>query len=605
MSQIDLAPIGNCGVASLVDSKGRHVWFCFPRLDGDPVFNSLVNGNDPDGGFMDLQVEGLTSSEQHYLPNTAVLVTTLTTAAGERLRIIDFAPRFRQFGRSFRPPMLVRRIEPLSGQPRITLRLRPTFEYGAAHPEVSIGSNHVRYIGADAVLRVTADVGPTYILDETPFLLTRPINLFIGSDESVLDEPDGLAKRFLHETTGFWTDWCRKLAIPFEWQEAVIRAAITLKLCSYEETGAIVAALTTSIPEAPGTGRNWDYRYCWLRDSYFTVNALNRLGATRTMEHYVRFLLDTVVSERASMLHPVYPINSRTGMDEHAAPALSGFSGMGPVRIGNGAAGQRQNDVYGSVVLSSAQIFCDARIPAIGGENLYKRLRPLGEMSLEHALKPDAGLWEFRNRTAVFTYSAAMGWAGAHRLAMIARVVGNEGDAVRLCERAKLLQAEILKRAATKDGWLSGVLDLEVADASVLLLPQLGLLPANDERFLRTMEVVKTRLVRNGFVMRYDEADDFGLPETAFLVCTFWYIDALAATGKAEEARELFDNLLTRRNHVGLLSEDIDPQTGALWGNFPQTYSMVGLALSAHRLSRSWEEGLWQGPPSPGSPRPC
>ena len=593
MSKLNLAPIGNCAVASLIDENARHVWFCFPRLDGDPVFNALVNGDNPAKGFMDVVVEGRKSSRQFYIRNTAVLETIVSTEAGEQLRILDFAPRYRQFGRSFRPPMLVRRIEPISGQPRITLRLRPTFDYGAAAPQVSIGSNHIRFIGTDTVLRVTADIGPTYILNESPFLLVRPINLFIGSDESVLEEPDGLAKRFLHETTSYWTGWARELAIPFEWQEAVIRSAITLKLCSYEETGAIVAALTTSIPEAPNTVRNWDYRYCWLRDSYFTVHALNRLGATQTMEHYVRFLLDTVVREGASTLDPLYPIQSRTDLKEYEAPALAGFRGMGPVRVGNAAAKQQQNDVYGSIVLSSAQIFYDSRIPSIGGESLYRRLSPLGEAALKNALLPDAGLWEYRGRTSVFTYSAAMCWAAAHRLSMIAQTVGAADEAVRWHEKAKALQEEILQRATTRDGWLSGALDTEVMDASVLLLPRLGLLPATDERYERTLKVVESRLLKNGFLKRYNEADDFGMPETAFIVCTFWYIDALVAVGRKDEARELFVNLLTCRNNAGLLSEDIDTSTGELWGNFPQTYSLVGLTLSAHRLSRTWEQGLW------------
>ncbi|MDE2110533.1 MAG: glycoside hydrolase family 15 protein [Alphaproteobacteria bacterium] len=593
MHQFDLAPIGNCAVASLVDACARHVWFCFPRLDADPVFNALINGNDPAAGFMDVVVEGFKTSNQSYLRNTAILETILRTENGEALRVIDFAPRFRQFGRSFRPPMLVRRIEPAGGQPRITLRLRPTFGYGKAAPQISIGSNHARFIGSDLVMRVTADVGPTYILNETPFLLDRPVNLFIGSDESVLEDPDGLAKRFLHDTTAYWADWARQLAIPFDWQEAVIRAAITLKLCSYEETGAIVAALTTSIPEAPNTERNWDYRYCWLRDSYFTVNALNRLGVTRTMEHYVRFLLDTVVNEQARELHPVYPIISRTELKEYEAEALAGFYGMGPVRVGNAAAKQRQNDVYGSVVLSSAQIFWDSRIPSIGGVNLYRRLSPLGETALQNALAPDAGVWEYRNRTGVFTYSATMCWAAAHRLAMIAQKVGAADEASRWGKKSKTLQREILQRAVTREGWISGALDAEIADASVLLLPQLGLLPATDERFQRTLKIVESRLLRNGFLLRYDEADDFGSPKTAFLVCTFWYIDALVASGRQDEARELFTNLLARRNSAGLLSEDIDPKTGELWGNFPQTYSLVGLTLSAHRLSRTWEQGLW------------
>jgi GH15 family glucan-1,4-alpha-glucosidase len=593
MPHLNLSPIGNCAIASLIDTDGRHVWFCFPRLDGDPVFNALVNGTDPKGGFMDVVVEGKRCSRQTYSPNTAVLETLIETEAGEELRIIDFAPRFRQYGRNFRPPMLVRRIEPVKGQARITVRIRPRFDYGSAAPQISLGSNHVRYIGAGKVLRVTADIGPSYITEEMQFLLSRPVNLFIGSDETVLESPDSWAKRSLHETLAYWTEWSRKLAIPFEWQEAVIRSAITLKLCSYEETGGIVAALTTSIPEAEGTERNWDYRFCWLRDAYFTVNALNKLDATATMENYVRFLLDAVVREKSSVLHPVYPIGSNSSLDEREMPALAGYRGMGPVRVGNAAASQRQNDVYGSVVLSAAQIFWDTRIPALGGVDLYRRLSPLGEMALQSALVPDAGLWEYRNRSDVFTYSATMCWTAVSRLGMIAAKVGDAAQAAYWKSGADRLRATILQRAVTREGWISGALDSEFADASVLLLPRLGLLAANDECFLRTLKQIEKRLLRNGFLLRYNEADDFGLPKTAFLVCTFWYIDALYAVGRAEEARELFVNLLERRNAAGLLSEDMDSATGELWGNYPQTYSLVGLTLSAHRLSRSWEQGLW------------
>ena len=592
MSHLDLAPIGNCAVASLVDGRARHVWFGFPRLDSDPVFNSLVNGDDPPAGFMDIVVDGYESSRQSYIRNTAILETILRTKTGEELRVIDFAPRFRRFGRSFRPPQLVRRIEPMTGQPRITLRLRPTFDYGATVPETSIGSNHARFIGTDSVLRVTADIGPSYILNESPFLLDRPVSLFIGSDESLGQDPDGLAKQFLHETTEYWAHWTRQLAIPFEWQEAVIRAAITLKLCTYEETGAVVAALTTSAPEAPNTARNWDYRFCWLRDAYFTVNALNRLGVTETMEHFVRFLLDSAANEPAR-LQPLYPIIFGTDLHEIEAVALAGFRGMGPVRVGNAAASQRQNDVYGSVILSAAQLFWDQRLSSVAGLDLYRRLWPIGEAALENALTPDAGVWEYRTRSRIHTYSAAMCWAAVHRMAMIAERIGQFEDAVQWEAKAQNLREEILRRAVTADGWVSGAFEAEVADASVLLLPQIGLLSATDERFLRTLQVVEQRLLKNGFLLRYNEADDFGVPETAFVVCTFWYIDALSAAGRQDEARELFTNLLARRNNAGLLSEDIDPLTGELWGNFPQTYSLVGLILSAHRLSRSWEQGLW------------
>jgi GH15 family glucan-1,4-alpha-glucosidase len=594
MTQLDLAPIGNCAVSSLIDGGGRHVWFCFPRLDGDPVFNALVNGDNPKTGFMDLVVENLASTTQAYLRNTAVLETCMQTTAGEKLRILDFAPRFQMYERNFRPPVIVRRIEPVSGNPRIKIRLRPGFDYGAAAPVISLGSNHVRYVGDDEVLRVTADIGPSYIVNEQAFLLDRAVNLFIGTDESLSQSPDGLGKHFLHETERYWTDWVRKLAVPFEWQDAVIRAAITLKLCNYEETGAIVAALTTSVPEAPNTARNWDYRYCWLRDAYFTVNALNRLGSTRTMEHFVRFMLDTVVNEGAD-LNPLYPIVSSTPVSECKADALAGFRGMGPVRIGNAAASQRQNDVFGSVILSAAQLFWDSRVNFVGGRDLYRRLRPVGQAAVKRALLPDSGVWEFRGRTRVHTYSVAMCWAAANCMAIIARRVGADADVAVWQDHAQTIRREILKRAVTAEGWISGAFDEEMVDASTLLLPQLGLLQPTDPLFLKTLAVTEKRLLRNGFMLRYDEPDDFGLPETAFLICTFWYIDSLAAVGRTDEARAMFENMLGHRNAVGLLSEDLHPQTKELWGNFPQAYSLVGLIITAFRLSRTWEDGLWHG----------
>jgi GH15 family glucan-1,4-alpha-glucosidase len=593
MSQLDLAPIGNCAIASLIDEKARHCWFCFPRLDGDPLFNALVNGEDPKAGFMDIAVQGLAHTEQSYLRNTAILETRMETEAGEKLRILDFAPRFQMYERNFRPPMIVRRIEPLSGHPRITLRIRPTFEYGGAPPQVSLGSNHLRFVGDNDVLRVTADIGPSYILNEQPFLLDRPVSLFIGADESLSQSPDSLAKHFLHETTHYWTDWSRKLAIPFEWQDAVIRAAITLKLCNYEETGAIVAALTTSIPEAPNTARNWDYRFCWLRDAYFTVNALNKLGSTRTMEHFVRFMLNTVVNEDAKNLNPLYPIVSSTSLAEHNAEALRGFHGMGPVRVGNAAATQNQNDVFGSVILSAAQLFWDSRVNLSGGRDLYNRLRPVGLAAIERALLPDSGVWEFRGKSRIHTYSVAMCWAAAHRMEFIADHVGAKEDVAMWNKEAVRIRDEILKRAVTKEGWVSGAFDEEMVDASTLLLTQIGLLNPQSDLFRKTLEVTEKRLLRNGFMLRYDEPDDFGLPETAFLICTFWYIDALAAVGRGAEARKLFEHMLEHRNAVGLLSEDIHPQTRQLWGNFPQAYSLVGLILSAFRLSHTWEQGLW------------
>lgn len=594
MSTLDLAPIGNCAIASLVDAGGRHVWFCFPRLDGDPVFNALVNGDEPARGFMDVQVPGGRTVRQDYLNNTAVLETEFADLSGGRFRVLDFAPRFFRFGRTFRPPLLVRRFEPLAGRPRLSVRIRPSFDYGAVQPQISVGSNHLRFIGPRFALRVTTDMPISYLTDEADFALDRPVTLLLGSDDSVPDSPNSISESFLSETISYWRGWVRGLAIPFDWQTEVIRAAIALKLCSFEDTGAIVAALTSSVPEAQASGRNWDYRFCWLRDAYFTVNALNRLGATHTMEDFIRFVTDATLRDGTRQISPLYPIAPGTSVVEHEAAALAGYRGTRPVRVGNAAATQRQNDTYGSIVLTAAQAFWDSRLTIFGDRALYQQLCAIGAEAQQVALEPDAGLWEYRGRKHVHTYSAAMCWAALHRLGRIADRLGLGIEASAWLSQATALRDEILRRATTREGVLSGVLDGDVADASSLLLPAIGLMPRTDERVARTLAAVEKRLMRNGFVMRYVDADDFGAPETAFLVCTLWYAEALADLGRRTEATELFKRVLACRNPIGLLSEDVDPQTGALWGNFPQTYSQVGIIHTAAKLSRSWEEGVWR-----------
>jgi GH15 family glucan-1,4-alpha-glucosidase len=457
-----------------------------------------------------------------------------------------------------------------------------------------LGSNHARYVGDDLVLRITTDMPVSYVLHETPFALDRPINIFLGPDETLQDSPDSVARVFLAETISYWQDWVRDLNVPFDWQQAVIRAAITLKLCSYDDTGGIVAALTTSIPEAAGTARNWDYRFCWLRDAFFTVTALNRLSATRTMEAFVRFVLDSMQRDQHASFFPLLAVAPGMDTTERIAASLPGYRAIGPVRIGNAAVHQRQNDVYGSIVLTAAQMFWDERLPLQGDVSLYRQLTAVGHAAAAAALQPDAGLWEYRTRSRVHTFSAAMCWAALHRLGHIARHIGLEDEAKKWLAEAEKLHQTILERATVRgEGWLSGVLDEPVIDASVLVLPEIGFISSHDDRFLRSLAMAEKRLVRNGFVMRYDEADDFGVPENAFLLCTFWYIDALARVGRRKEARELFENTLSCCNHVGMLSEHVAPGSRELWGNFPQTYSQVGLILSAARVSRTWEEGLW------------
>jgi GH15 family glucan-1,4-alpha-glucosidase len=588
---LDLAVVGNGRIAALVDARARLVWWCFPRFDSDPVFSRLIAG-DEEKGFCDVVLDRQVRNESRYDRNTATVVTLLTSDDGAQIRITDFAPRLRNFERLLRPPQLMRIIEPVRGLPRITIRVRPTQFYGNPVKRQVTGSSHITY-GEPPLVRLTTDAPLSYIQKETGFVLTRTLNLVFGPDEPFMGDITSTVRDFLERTNSYWREWVRRLSIAYEWQEASIRAAITLKLTSFEETGGIVAALTTSLPEAPHSGRNWDYRYCWLRDAYFVVKALNAIGATRAMEQYIAYILS--IAGNSDTLAPCYGIVPSDDLTEWIAPDLKGFEGHGPVRIGNAAVSQVQHDAYGSVILAATPMFFDRRLPTPGDESLFLLLEKLARKCEELALEPDAGIWEFRGRKRIHTHSGAMCWAGLSRTAAIAARLGLEDRARHWHQLSDEIGEALLKRVWNeKRQAFAAAEGIDDMDASVLLLPELGLIDAQDPRFASTVAAIESDLVRGTHVMRYAAEDDFGLPETEFLVCRFWLVDALAALGRREEARARFEDALALRNCYGLLAEDIHPQTGALWGNFPQTYSMAGVILSAMRLSQSWEDRYWR-----------
>ncbi len=594
MADLNLAVVGNCQIAALIDAKGGLVWGCFPRFDGDPAFCSLLSGkDDPDGGFFDVQLAGFTRAEQRYVPNTAIVNTVLHDGNGGTVKIVDFAPRFKQHGRIFRPMVLVRMIVPLAGNPRVRIRLRPLGDYGALKPTSTHGSNHIRYVLPDVTLRLTTDASVTALLEEREFVLDHPVSLVLGPDETLMGNPSSIAHHFLNETENYWEEWTHSLSIPFEWQDAVIRAAITLKLCTFEDTGAVIAGITTSIPEAPDTGRNWDYRYCWLRDAYFVVHALNRLGATTTMEQYLRYIVNLATEDAGKDLQPVYSISGEARLPERTVETLAGYRGMGPVRVGNQAYEQQQNDVYGSVVLAATRLFFDRRYESRGDLTTFHRLERLGERAAQLYNMPDAGLWEFRGHRRVHTFSSVMCWAACDRLGRIAAHFKADDRARYWDGIAKTIHAEIDQRAWSEElGYFRESFERDEIDASALLLHNLHFLTPDDPRFASTVHAIGKSLAQGQHLRRYAYRDDFGRPDNAFNICTFWYIDALAAMGREDEARDIFEHMLACRNPLGLLSEDIDPVTNELWGNFPQTYSMVGIINSAMRLSRSWEDAL-------------
>lgn len=591
---LELWPIGNCQVSALVDRDGAVVWACVPRVDGDPVFCSLLNGDNRDTGIWRFELVGQVWATQEYIRNTPILVTRLEAEDGSAVEVLDFCPRYEGKGRMYRPVAISRIVRPVAGSPRIRVVLRPMRDYGAALAETTHGSNHIRYLIGPQALRLSTDAPVGYVLEQRVFRLEQDMHFFLGPDEPFDGNLREEVRRMEQATRNYWQRWVRGLATPFQWQHEVIRCAITLKLCQHEETGAIVAALTTSIPEAPYSERNWDYRYCWIRDSYYTVQALNRLGALDVLEKYLAYLRNIVDGAKGGQIQPLYSVMGVAELSEATAPALAGYRGMGPVRVGNAAYKQVQHDCYGQIVLPTVQAFIDQRLLRIADSRDFESLEQVGEMAWAMHDQPDAGLWEFRTRQEVHTYSAVMSWAACDRLAMAADWLGKTDRAGLWRERADAIRARIEQDAWVENGPEGGhygaSFESDYLDASLLQMVELRFLSPDNPRFLSTFAAVERQLRRGDFMLRYAAEDDFGAPETAFNVCTFWLIEALHMAGRGDEARRLFETMLSHTTRSGLLSEDLDYNNGELWGNFPQTYSLVGVINCAGLLSKPWSD---------------
>ena len=588
---LDLAPVGNCSISSLIDRQGRHVWSCAPRVDGDPVFSALMDGDDPQHGFWSIELEGQKHVEQAYVRNTPVLRTVLTAEDGAALEIIDFAPRHAKHSRTYRPIALARIIRPLHGVPRITIRLRPARDWGARRAPTTSGSNHIRYQCTDLTFRLTTDCPVSHVLDERTFRVERTLSFFFGPDEGYDQEVGAGVAAARERTEDYWKQWVRTLYLPLDWQEAVIRAAITLKLCAHEETGAIVAALTTSVPEFPESGRNWDYRFCWIRDAYYTVRVLTRLGAIDILENYLAYLRNLVDNAAGGHVQPVYGVGLEGAITERTVDTVAGYHGMKPVRVGNQAHEHLQHDVYGQIVLPLVQSFYDQRLLRPGSVEDFHALEKVGERAFAVHDQTDAGLWEFRTIARVHTYSSMMCWAACDRLAKAADQLRLHDRAEVWRERAGIIRARIEEEAfVPEEGRFAASFGGTELDASLLQMVELGFLDPMDPRQVATFEAIERDLKKGPYLFRYVEPDDFGEPETAFNFCTFWFIEALHMNGRVDEAREMFEQMLSRRTNAGLLSEDISLGDDELWGNYPQTYSLVGIINCAVLLSRSWTD---------------
>jgi len=485
----------------------------------------------------------------------------------------------------------MRIVEPIEGTPRIAVTCEPRLGWSNAPPPVTHGSHHVRFEGFASQLRLTTDIPLSY-LGGQPFTLTGRRHLILTWGAPVEEPLAPLCERFWNETSRYWQGWVKQCDIPPLFQQEVIRSALALKLHCFEDTGAIIAAMTTSIPESPGSGRTWDYRYCWLRDSYYVLNAFGLLGQSEEREQFVQYLLNVAGGAPGLTLAPLYRVDGSSNLEEAVLEKWPGYNGEGPVRIGNAAALHFQNDVYGEMVLALTPIFLDERMSAERSPAALRLIEGLARKAVSVAGVPDAGIWEYRTEWKPQTFSSLMCWAAAERMAGIADRY-EPALAAEFRAAAGRIQTEILAQSwSPAKGSFVGHYGGEDLDASLLQMARLRFLPPTDSRLCSTIDAIRKDLAWSGWLQRYSLNDGFGKPTVAFVICAFWLIEALAALGRRGEARETFDRILQTLSPLGLLAEDYDPSVPRMWGNFPQTYSHVGLIHAAFAASPSWTEVL-------------
>ena len=597
----DYAFLSNCHTGALVALDGAIDWLCVPSFDSPSVFGTLL---DRGAGYFRIGPFGINHpSARVYVPGTNVLETTWKTPTGWAVvrDALTMGPREHddEVTPHTRPPadddcdhMLVRTVRCLEGKIEIDLVCEPAFDYGRIPAEWTLvdGSRHAADAsGAGQSIRLQTDMalGLEGSRARARHLLQAGEELYCSlswaaGHESASDVED--ANRRLNATTEYWRGWLGRARIPdHRWRDPIQRSALAIKGLTYMPTGATVAALTTSLPETPGGERNWDYRYTWMRDSTFTLQALHFLNLDWEADEFMQFVADLEPNQDGA-LQIMYGIDGRRDLTESTRDELSGYAGARPVRIGNGAFDQRQNDVFGAVLDS---ILLHTR----RSQRLPRRLWPIVESQAECAVaiwqEPDQGIWEARGKPQHYVSSKLMTWVALDRAAKLAEIRGDKAKASTWRNTADEIKADILGHGLRDDGVLRQHYDTDSLDASTLLAAIFGFLPPDDERLRASVLAIANELTENGFVLRYrtDETDD-GLSgkEGTFLICSFWLVSALAIIGEDQRARDLMERLLRITSPLGLYAEEFDVETGRHLGNFPQAFSHLALLEAAGRI---------------------
>jgi GH15 family glucan-1,4-alpha-glucosidase len=587
----DTGIIGNCAFLAHINKNTNVDWLCWPRFDSTFIFGGLLDQKK--GGVFSILPTSDYTSHQYYSENTNVLITEITAQNGSKYRVTDFAPRFFEHQRYYKPLMLIRKIEPLDGTPQVVVKCEPVSDYGNVKLTVNRGSNHIQFLGGDESIRLTTNIPISYVFDEQPFVISEPKYLVLTYGEPLEASLISTAERFLRETTQYWRTWIKHSSIATYYQPFVIRSALALKIHQYEDTGAIIAASTTSLPESPGSGRNWDYRYCWLRDTYYVLTSLNHIGHFEEMEKYFNYVTDISFNE-TERYQPLYGITGKKQLTEQVLTDLEGYMGNQPVRIGNQAYEHIQNDIYGQVMISVLPLYTDHRFIFSERKDSVKWIEFLLK-KIEHTIdEKDAGIWEFRNMANIHCYSNLFQWAGASAAEKMARTIDNK----ELTDRAIALKNRAAEHIESCYDPVRKVYTNSAGspnlDASTLQLIMMNYLdPASERAKDHLIALEKELRTPNGLFYRYLYKDDFGKPKTTFLICAFWYVEALASVGRLDDAMREFENLLQYSNHLLLFSEDVDENDGSQWGNFPQAYSHVGLMNAAYRIAMKLDRPIF------------
>ena len=591
MDNLDYGIIGNCRSAALISKTGSIDWCCLPEFDSPSVFAKLLDENI--GGSFEIRVDDSYEITQKYERYTNILITSFKSGE-DHFEIHDFMPRYRKLdGSHHAPPELIRYFKLISGKPSFSVLYDPRLEYAMGKTETFIKKDFIASLTYDVkfdTVFLYTSFDQESIVNSVEVELVQDEYMLMGYNEKLLLPTTERAYLDLQNTKVYWLNWTDLTPTYKKFNDEISRSALTLKLLSYDKTGAVLAAATTSLPETIGEVRNWDYRFCWIRDASMVIKVVSELGHKNVARRYLQFIID-LIPDKAEKLQIMYGINKEKKLTEETLEHLAGYKGSKPVRIGNAAYHQKQNDIYGILMDVIYEQMVKFSIDIENGEDLWAITKGIVWIVSNNWKDADKGIWEFRTEDRHFTFSKVLCWTALDRAIKVAEMLGKQHK----IDKWEPIRAEIWQDIydnAWNDevGAYTQSYGSKDLDASVLLMESYGCVDAKDERYIKTVNAIGEELSNDGLLYRYKNEDDFGLPSSSFTVCTFWYINSLFKIGEEKKALEYFERLLGYSNHLGLFSEDIDFKTKRLLGNFPQAYSHLALIECAINFSKKESE---------------